>query len=425
MGKKIAVIGAGMTGLAAAYRLAERGNCVTVYEKSYTGGLNAAFEWNGIRVDNFYRHIFTSDQYAIRLIEQMGLLDHLVWNRARMGMYVDGVQYGFETPLDLLRFSPFSLLDKVNFVWFVLNMRLRNDLENLENYAAADFIRRQFGDRLFDIVWKPLLFNKFGDRYEEISMAWLWNRVKIRSSSRGKGGVGEQLGYLMGSFALLTDALMASVEKMCGKKLQPSAVVQLAPANDKVALVTANGTETVFDQVLCTIPLPEYYKLIGREGESPIRYQGAITMVLQLKRPLTEYYWLNIADTDSPFGGIVEQTNMISPEFYGGKHIAYLTKYENPESSVYNATTEVLYEHFLTYLQSMIPDFSREDIEDFRFSKDSYAQPIVLPGYSKIMPSFQGHFPGVYIANMTHIYPEDRGINHAVRTAEKVVEFMG
>ena len=424
MSKDIAVIGAGMTGLAAAYRLAARGHRVVVYECGAAGGLNASFEWKGFPVDQFYRHIFNSDQYAIRLIEEVGLSDRLVWRHARMGMYVDDKAYGFETPLDLLRFSPFSIIDKFDFVRFVMNMRFRDDLENLEKYTAEDFMRRNFGDRLFSIVWKPLLVNKFGDRYRDVSMAWLWNRVKIRSSSRNKGGLSEQLGYLMGSFSILTDALLGIVREKCGTEMVAQPVQSLEAAGNLVHVIAADGVASVYDQALCAIPLPEYYKLIGRDGESPVLYQGAVGLVLRLKRQLTPFYWLSIADPDSPFGGIVEQTNLVGPEHYGGKHIAYLTKYLNPMSSLYGENPEGILDEFYPYLAKMVPDLKLADIEDIKVYKNPYAQPIVLPGYSKLKPGFTGHIPGVYIANMTHIYPEDRGVNFAIRTAEQVVGEM-
>ena len=71
---KIAVVGAGIAGLSAAYDLLDAGHKVVVYEAAnQPGGLAAGFqdehwEWP---LKKFYHHLFTSDKHIITLVKNL------------------------------------------------------------------------------------------------------------------------------------------------------------------------------------------------------------------------------------------------------------------------------------------------------------------------------------------------------------------
>ena len=116
MGKKIAVIGAGYTGLIAAKKLISQGYDVTIYEQSdRVGGIAKSVDVDGTKIEKHYRHIFKSDHYVIDLIKEMQLNKNLKWLSAKMGYYTDNKKYRFGQPLTLLTFRPLTLMEKLKF----------------------------------------------------------------------------------------------------------------------------------------------------------------------------------------------------------------------------------------------------------------------------------------------------------------------
>ena len=101
------IIGAGFTGLSAAYELARAGRKVVVVEAAdEIGGLAAAFNVGGARLDRFYHHWFTNDVEVMALIDELGLSDQVRINPTNTGVYYASTIFKLSTPLDLLKFSP-------------------------------------------------------------------------------------------------------------------------------------------------------------------------------------------------------------------------------------------------------------------------------------------------------------------------------
>ncbi len=98
---KVGIIGGGVAGMTAAYRLIQRGHRVALYEASpFLGGLVRTFDVGGGRLESFYHHIFSTDTTIAGLIEELGLGDRLVWRDSKVGFYRGGRLYDFVTPLD-------------------------------------------------------------------------------------------------------------------------------------------------------------------------------------------------------------------------------------------------------------------------------------------------------------------------------------
>ena len=63
---------------------------------------------------------------------------------------------------------------------------------------------------------------------------------------------------------------------------------------------------------------------------STIEYHTALCLLLELDRQFTPFYWTNIADDELPFVGLIEHTNFIEPERYGGRRFLYVANYLEP-----------------------------------------------------------------------------------------------
>ena len=432
---KVIVIGGGFGGLAAAHHLLRSGAQVSLYEAAdELGGQASTFALGGSRLERFYHHLFNTDRDIIGLLNEVGLGKLLMWLPSRNGMYYDGRIYTM-TPIDLLlRFKPLSFFDRVRLGFLLLYLQRQRQWEHFEKVTAEDWVRRYGGERILEVVWGPLLRGKFGERSSEVSMAWLWNKIHLRAQSRGKGMQEERLGYVDGSFQVLIDALensiqqrggdiyrSAAVERVLiedGRALGVEAVVGGTSRQDHAGVVVAAVPPSAFLKLAPGLPA-DYVERLGR-----VRYQAVQCLNLVLKRSISPIYWLSIADPSMPFVAVIEHTNFISPEAYGGKRFAYLSSYLSPDRPIYHLSQDELLLEYLPHLRQINPHFGPDWIEDVRLFRDLAGQPIITRGYSGQLPPHDTPIRGLYLANTSQIYPEDRGTNYSVRLGLRVAQMV-
>jgi len=424
----IGIVGAGFTGLAAAYDLTKQGHAVTVYEaRSYAGGLASGFrdetwEWH---LDRFYHHWFATDEEVIRLIDDVGARDRLFFPRPTTSIYHRGHIYPFDSPLRVLRFTPLPLIDRLRVGLVTLHLKMTHNWQVLEQVTAEEWIRRAAGRRAYEVLWKPLLISKFGERnYRQVNMAWLWARLHKRTP---------RLGYFEGGFQAFADLLMERVQAQGGTVRLETRAQAVRPApQDKLRLETATDAFE-HDHVVATCS-PQIMKRLA--PDLPANYEarldrlqsmGAVALILALRRPLVaQHYWINLpAGEGFPFMGLVEHTNTISPEHYGGDHIVYCGDYLPPDHPYFSTSVEQLLEAYLPGLTKINPDFRREWIRDRWMFAEKYAQPIPVLKHSRNILPLQTPIPGLWMANMSQVYPWDRGTNYAVEMGRRVAAMIG
>jgi protoporphyrinogen oxidase len=418
----VGIVGGGLGGLVAADRLLAAGLPVTIFEKyPEAGGLVGTLTAGGTPLERFYHHLFTSDVDYVDFARELGLDKDIDWLPSKMGFYAGGKLYDFGTPASLLKFSPLGPLGKLAFVLSTLRLRQRKDWKDLEGETAAGWLKKHGYKKAYDAVWGPLLSQKYGRRAEEIGLVWLWGKIALRTRSRDESGLGERVGYMKGSFGRGVAAILARVKER-GGDVRTSRPVRVVTRNDGGLLIeAAGGVKETFDVVLSTVAIPELLRLAQdlpaavRERWSRISYCHALCPVLELDRSFTPYYWLNIGDASMPFGGLIEQTNMIPKETYGGRHVLYISNYVLPDDPRWRMRDEELWPIYLEGLRRVNPAFTESWILEKSIQRGEYAQPIVGTDYSKILPQIRTEIPGLYTASMAQIYPEDRGQNYAVR----------
>jgi len=421
------VIGAGFCGLAAAHELAKRGLRVTVLEQEpEIGGLAGSFIVNGVRLEKFYHHWFTSDRYIVELIHELGADDQIVLRSTRTGIFYANNIFRLSSPLDVLRFEPLSPLERIRLGLFALRARRSRDWRQLEHLSAAQWLREMTGKRVYEVVWEPLLRGKFGPYAEEVSAVWFWNKVKLRGGSRSRAG-GEQLAYYQGGFAALAERLAADIRLRGGDVRTGAAVTGLAASNKQCVGVAIDGEFLPADIVIATPALPIVADLVTPHlpqeyvaGLRRIKYLASLCLVLELDRSLSATYWLNVNDPGFPFVGVIEHTNFETPRTYGGRHIVYLSKYLPATEQHFRISDVEVLNRTLPHLKRMFPAFTREWIREFHVWRARYSQPVVQCNYSQLIPACSTPLRGLYLASMAQIYPEDRGTNYAVREGRRV-----
>ena len=388
------------------------------------GGLVGTFSVGGESLERFYHHLFTSDVDYVSLAGELGLGGEIEWLPSKMGFYSGGRLYPFGTAASLLGFSPLGLRGRAELVLSTLRLRAIRDWRALEGETAVGWLRKNGYGRVLDVVWGPLLAQKYGRRAEEVGLVWLWGKIALRTRSRDRTGLGERLGYMRGSFGRVVEALLARIVSR-GGELRSARPVKVASRRDGRWLVDFRGGSETFDLVLSTVAIPELLRIApdlpgeARARWETISYAHALCPVIVLDRPLTPYYWTNVGDATMPFGGFIEHTNYIPASRYGGNHVVYLSDYVLPDDPKWSLPDRELWELYLPAVSRLAPAFGEARVVSRHLFRAEYAQPIVGTGYSSVLPPVRTGVPGLYSAAMAQVYPEDRGQNYAVKIARE------
>jgi protoporphyrinogen oxidase len=429
---KIGIVGAGITGLSAAHDLLGSGHQVVLYEASpFAGGLASGFrdeEWDW-PLERFYHHLFTSDKDIIALVGELGMRDDLFFPRPITSVIHDGQIVPFDSPKAWITFPGFNYLDVVRFGLVSAYLRFTNPWRRLEKVSADSWLRRWYGNKIYETVWRPLLIGKFGPYYGKANMAWMWARLKVRSP---------RLGYFRGGFQAFVDRLVEAVKERGGEIHLAQPVEKIEPLVDGrlVFRVKEGGAENdaKYNAGLVTtspgamgrmVPaLPENY----RKQLASLKSMGAVVLVLALRnRLMNETYWLNLpADSPDkiagnyPFLALVEHTNYIDRRHYAGDHILYCGDYVTPDHPYLDMEEEELVSTFLAALPQFNGEFRPEWVRKRWLFRTRYAQPVPVVNHSKRLPPLETPLTNLFLASMSQVYPWDRGTNFAVEMGRRV-----
>ncbi len=428
--KQIAIIGAGIGGMSAAYDLAQAGNRVTIFEAAdHVGGLAAGFKephWDWT-VERFYHHWFASDRHILGLIDELGWSEQVLFPRPVTVMYDQGRFYPFDSITAALLFPGLGWgINKLRFGLVGLYLRLTNNWRALERTTVDQWMRKWAGDKVYQSMWEPMMIGKFGEEYAKVvNMAWLWARLHARTT---------RLGTFEGGFQAFADQLAERLRQMGVTIKLNTRVGTIQSEKDQcISIDSGEGGKENFDQVLATTSpgllarlatgLPDAYL----KGLLSLKSMGAVVMIFSLKHQLSQegYYWYNIPKSAGfPFLSLVEHTNFIPPKHFGGDHILYVGDYLPQDHPNFDLTQGELRDQFLPHLQKFNPDFSPDWVKKTWLFRTRYAQPVPLVNHSQNIPAIRTPIPGLYYASMSQVYPWDRGTNFAVEIGRRAAGMM-
>jgi protoporphyrinogen oxidase len=427
------VIGAGMAGLGTADELRRQGRSVVVLEAAPgVGGLARAIRVAGEPIEPYYHHIFPQDHETRALIDRLGLSDRLEWREGPMAVMHEGHPYPFDSPLDLLRFSPLSPLARVRLAAATGVQLFRPDRRRLDRAPVSTEGPRWFGRRGYDTLWRPLMEAKFGQHADAVAMAWLVARIRQRGGSRKASG--DRLGYLRGSLGTLADAYAARLGTEAIDIRTSTRVSGLSRTADgwQVDIEGPDGQARLTAPVVVAcvsglileriVELPPAYAAAMRA----IPYRGIVCALLELSRPLSPFYWVNVTDRlGLGCVGIIEHTNFIPAERYGGRSLVYLAHYVDRDGPTWSATPEALIDAVVPAMRALNPAFERDWIVDTHVNRDPFAQPVPRVGGPMPGLPIETGLAGLFHASLAHVYPDDRGVSMALGLGARVARAAG
>ena len=416
---KIGIIGAGYTGLAAGYKLTSEGHDVLIYEKDpQPGGLAIGYreknwEWS---LEKHYHHWFTNDESVLSLAKKIN--HEVVIKRPVTSSYVDSQILQLDSPITLLKFAKLSQVERVRMAATLAALRFNPFWKPLEKLNADKVLPSLMGKKSYEMLWEPLLSNKFGKYSKDISLAWFWARIKKRTTS---------LAYPSGGFLDFATNLTDKIIENGGVVNFSNGVVNIKADKNKVILRDEKNNTDIFDKVLVTLPshyftqitngLPQGYK----NKLTNLKGIGAVNLVVRLSKPFfsSNTYWLSICEKNAPLLAVVEHTNFMNRKYYNNEHIVYLGNYLPTDHRYFKMGEREIFSEMKSYLNNISPNFHKNIIGIKKFVAP-FAQPVIPVNYSKQIPPFMTPVKNVYLANMQQVYPWDRGTNYAVELGERV-----
>jgi len=421
--RKIAVIGGGPMGLAAAYELAKAGHDVTIFEKGkQLGGMSVSFDFDGLSIERYYHFICATDYTLFSYLDELGIADKLHWTKTRMGFYFNGRLYDWGNPIALLKLRDLGWISKARYALHLMYARSIKDWRPLDKISATAWLNKWLGKKGYEALWRSLFYYKFYEFEHDLSAAWLGTRIKRVALSR-RSLFTEELGYLQGGSDVVLNAFESKLQSLKCEIRLDQGVDEILIENGQVQGIRIGKERHLYDQVISTAPLPYLVKMAPnlpaaeKQKVAAIRNVGVVCVILKLKSAFTHNFWMNINDPRIEIPGLIEYTNL-NPL---GEAIVYAPYYMPQTNPKYNRDPQVFVDETLAYMKLIRPDFdAATEVLAATASRYEYSQTVCTPGFFDALPPMQSGANGLFLADTSHYYPEDRSITESLEVGKKL-----
>lgn len=429
----VGIIGGGVAGLVAAYELSKAGVKVTLFEReAKLGGLASSFAIDeSHEIERYYHFICKPDHVYFDMMKELGIYDRLRWVTTEMGCFYNGELHTMSDPLSLLMFPHLSVRDKIRFAWAMFQCKIRNasSWQDLENVSAREWLLSQYGQRSYDVFYKPLLDMKFLSYAPKISAAWIWARFNRVGNSRTVTQK-ERFGYLERGSITYISALQRAIQDRGGEIRLGASVERIMVDKGIATGICCDGKFYAFDRVLSTIPIPLFQSLLHHVNGSyfdnlhSLEYIDVLVMVVRLAQKFSKHFWMNINDPRIELPGIIEYTNLNPSPWLGGDAILYIPQYLPSNHPFFQMSPEQLLDLYCGYLPIIRPDFTRDWVKGYWVFRNRYAQPICATGFSKHLPDMKTQVPHLYLTDSYQLHPDDRSISNSSHLGQKAAHLI-
>ncbi len=409
MTPRVAIVGGGILGMTAAYRLSQAGVAVSLFERAPDlGGLVGTFDFDGRPVDRFYHVVLPTDHRVMNFAEELGLADRWRFRPTKVGFYDDGRLFSMTSPKEFLTFPLLRPHERARLGSFVARCQLTKSHDELDQTPLIEWLERRCGRRVVEKLWKPLLDSKFDGAYDDLPATYIWARTRRMGGTRDRSGR-EVMGWLEGGYQTLIDELERRIAGLGGEVRAGATVEQIAGDENGATGLVVEGQFRPFDFVLCTLAPPMARSLMApglaeRAPADHCRYLGVVCLLLRTTRSVSPYYHLNITDRRVKLTTIVETTHVVDPEYVGG-HLLYVSRYVDPGHADQQRPLDELQRDYLAHARTIFPDLRDDEIVSAVVQRARVTEPVHTVGGAQNLPDMFPA-PGLALASTAHVYPE-------------------
>ena len=429
MTERFGIVGGGVLGLGLALRLSALGHEVTVIDQAdEIGGLASAWRIGDVTWDRHYHVTLATDDHLLALLEEIGLADEIEWHHTRTGVFAQGRLHSVSTPLELLRFPPLGLIDKVRLAATLVYAGRLRDWRRLESVPVATWLRRWSGRRTFDTFWRPLLESKLGEAYRDTSAAFIWATIQRLTAARRRGRTDETFGNVTGGYGRVFERFhQVLVERGVGFRLG-SVVERVRRTGDAMSIGLAGGETLEFDKVVVTAASPIAARMCeGLEPEETarleaVRYLGIVCPSVLVRSELPDFYVTNITDPGLPFTGVINMAALVGD--FDGTSLVYLPRYVDPSSPLFDESDAAIEADFIAGLRRVFPQVAESDVIAARTSRVRAVMAVPALNYSDRVPTIETSVPGLYLASSANIINGTLNVNETLQLADRALELM-
>ena len=414
-----------MLGLTMAHRMAKEGHDVTLIEAApKLGGLTSVWELGDVTWDKYYHVILMTDSNLRGLLEEIDLADQLKWTETKTGFFTDGQLYSMSNTVEFLSFPPLKLIEKLRLGGTIFYASKIRNWKRLENLGVEKWLRRWSGNGTFKKIWEPLLNAKLGESYKKTAASFIWAHINRMYKARRSGLKKEMFGYVQGGYRTIIDRLEQRLNEYGVKILTDFPIRNISKADDQFVVESANGRSETFDRVIMTAPSSVVGKVCPVLSDDElsklnnIDYLGIVCASMLLKQPISPYYVTNITDTWVPMTAVIEMSNIVDKDELHGNSLVYLPKYVPADHELFEKSDEEIENSFVSALENMYPEFSREHIVDFKICRTRLVMAIPTLNYSQMLPDQKTSVPGLYLVNSSYILKGNLNVNETIEIAE-------
>ncbi len=409
-------------GLAAAHQLVKLGFRPDIYEADdRVGGMTASFNFSGIQIERFYHFHCTSDHDLFTMLSDLNLGSKLKWTKTKMGFWYNNKLQDWGNPIALINFKGLGIFSKIRYGAHIFLSTKKKTWSDLDKKTAVKWIKSSIGIEAYNVLWKKLFDLKFYHFANKISAAWIWSRIFRVGNSR-LNIFSEKLGYLEGGSQTLLDALSRFIKKGGGKIFLKSKVTKIVVQKGRVQGILLDNNFINYDLVFSTIPTPFVSKIIPALPKKikgmyeSIENIAVVCVIHRLRKKITDNFWLNINDDNMDIPGMIEYSNLNRSK----KNIVYIPFYMPQKHYKFQESNSIFIDKSKKYIMKINPLITKDDFLDSTANRYLFAQPICMPRHLTKLPPIATAIEGLYIADTSYYYPNDRGISESVGLGKKI-----
>ncbi len=309
--KTIAILGAGITGLATAYYLSKNYKVIVLEKSNDIGGMSYSFEHKGFTLDYGPHKIYTQLPGILDEIKKVIPLRRI---KKKNKIYLKGNYFNF----------PLSIKEIALKMPFTAFSGVMDIIKNKLGKKSGSYLENRFGSTLYNLVFKNYA-EKIWDAPEKldvelakrrVSMSSFFDLVKSILFKDSKKISADYFYYPNNGMKQLIDALREKIEKDDGKILTNADIKEMLSDEHGIKEIRIKNETIKPDFVISTIPLSDLACLLNQENDSvkSLCYRD-VNMIYFLinKKKILKDNWIFFPEKEFLFHRISEQKSF-SPD---------------------------------------------------------------------------------------------------------------